>query len=102
MDQRLAAGFDVFHQAQYVNPYAEYATWTTGMNLRLGIPITDELTFQPNYSIYQSAITIPNTNSQPYGDCAVQRQSRLYVRSGTIRGSRRADSGRLNRQTPTA
>ena len=69
MDQRLAAGFDIFHQAQYVNPYAEYATWTTGVNLRLGIPITDEFTFQPNYSIYQSEIQIPNSNAQPYGDC---------------------------------
>ena len=39
------------------------------MNLRLGIPITDEFTFQPNYSIYQSQITIPNTTSQPYYDC---------------------------------
>jgi len=71
MDQRLAAGFDIFHQSQYVNPYAEYATWTTGVNLRLGVAVTDELTFQPNYSIYQSAISIPNTRSQPYGDCAV-------------------------------
>jgi outer membrane protein insertion porin family len=37
--------------------------------LRLGIPVTDELTFQPNYSIYGSKITIPNSSSQPYSDC---------------------------------
>ena len=35
--------------------WALYETWTTGVNLRLGIPVTDEFTFQPNYSIYQSA-----------------------------------------------
>ena len=38
-------------------------TWTTGATLRLGIPITDDLTFQPNYSLYESKITIPNTSA---------------------------------------
>ena len=69
LDQHLAAGFDVFHKEQDNNQYALYQTWTTGVNLRLGVPITDELTFQPNYSIYESQIIIPNTNSQPYNDC---------------------------------
>lgn len=68
-DQRLAAGFDIYHKAQLQNTYALYQTVTTGMNLRLGIPITDELTFQPNYSLYASQITIANTSSQPYNDC---------------------------------
>jgi outer membrane protein insertion porin family len=72
LDQRLAAGIDVFHKEQDVNPYAEYETWTTGVNLRLGVPITDEFTFQPNYSIYASQIVIPDSQSQPYGDCGPQ------------------------------
>jgi outer membrane protein insertion porin family len=69
LDQRLAAGFDVFHKATTQNQWALYETWTTGVNLRLGIPITDEITFQPNYSIYQSQIAIPNSSTQPYADC---------------------------------
>jgi len=69
LDQRLAAGIDIFHKEQDVNPFAEYETWTTGVNLRLGVPITNEFTFQPNYSIYQSKIIVPDTQSQPYGDC---------------------------------
>jgi outer membrane protein insertion porin family len=69
LDQRLAAGFDVFHKEQDQNVYALYQTWTTGVNLRLGIPITDEFTFQPNYSLYQSAISIPNDVGQPFNDC---------------------------------
>ena len=69
LDQRLAAGFDVYHKEQDENAYALYATWTTGVNLRLGIPVTDEFTFQPNYSIYQSAISIPNNTDQPFNDC---------------------------------
>ena len=39
------------------------------MNLRLGVPITNEFTFQPNYSIYQSQIKVPDSQSQPYDDC---------------------------------
>ena len=69
LDQHLAAGFDLFHKAQYQNQYALYETWTTGVNLRLGVPVTDEFTFQPNYSIYESQISLPNTSSQPYDDC---------------------------------
>jgi outer membrane protein insertion porin family len=69
LDQRLAAGFDLFHKATTQNEWALYETWTTGVNLRLGIPITDEFTFQPNYSIYESQIAIPNSSSEPYADC---------------------------------
>ncbi len=69
LGQRLAAGFDLYHQANFNNQYALYENWTTGGTLRLGIPITDDLTFQPNYSLYESKITIPNTASQPYDDC---------------------------------
>ncbi len=70
LGQRLAAGFDIYHQVQLQNQYALYQNWTTGATLRLGIPITDDLTFQPNYALYQSKITIPNTSSEPYNDCS--------------------------------
>src|SRR5271165_5601003 len=69
LGQRLAAGFDIYHQVNLLNQYALYQNWTTGGTLRLGIPITDDLTFQPNYALYESKITIPNTSSQPYDDC---------------------------------
>jgi outer membrane protein insertion porin family len=74
LDQHLAAGFDLFHKDQLNNQYALYATWTTGVNLRLGIPVTDEFTFQPNYSIYASQIQIPNTSDQPFNDCQAPGQ----------------------------
>ena len=69
LGQRLAAGFDLYHQVNNNNQFALYQNWTTGGTLRLGIPITDDLTFQPNYSLYELKITIPNTQSQPYDDC---------------------------------
>ena len=70
LGQRLAAGFDIYHQVNNNNKYALYENWTTGVTLRLGVPITDDLTFQPNYSLYESKITIPNTTSDPYDDCS--------------------------------
>jgi outer membrane protein insertion porin family len=74
LGQRLAAGFDLYHQVNYNNPYALYENWTTGGTLRLGIPVTDDLTFQPNYSLYESKIVIPNTTSAPYDDCSGPNQ----------------------------
>ena len=72
-DQRLAGGFDIYHKQQLQNTYALYQTNTTGINLRLGVPITEELTFQPNYSLYESQIVIANTSSQPYNDCSTTK-----------------------------
>ena len=70
MGYRLAAGFDLYQQVNLQNQYALYENSTTGGTLRLGVPITDDLTFQPNYALYASKITIPNTSSQPYDDCS--------------------------------
>ena len=75
LDQHLAAGFDLFHKQQLENQFALYETSTTGVNLRLGIPVTDELTFQPNYSIYEAQIQIPNTTNQPFDDCQPPNQT---------------------------
>jgi outer membrane protein insertion porin family len=71
LDQRIAAGFDIYHHQQDQTSYQLYQDWTTGGTLRLGFPITDELVFQPSYSLYATQIKIPNTKSQPYNDCSV-------------------------------
>jgi len=67
--QHIAAGIDLYHNEQDQNAFQTYQYWVNGVNLRLGFPITEALTFQPNYSIYQSKVVIPNTASQPYNDC---------------------------------
>ena len=82
LDQHLAAGFDLFHKQQLENQFALYETSTTGVNLRLGIPVTDELTFQPNYSIYEAQIQIPNTTNQPFADCQPPDQT-VFTPGGT-------------------
>ena len=69
LDTRIAAGFDVFAKESDNSQYSVYSTFVTGGTLRLGIPITDEFSIAPHYSIYNTNLQIPNTRSQPYNDC---------------------------------
>ena len=69
LGNRLAAGFDLFAKKSDVSAYSYYDNFVLGGTLRLGIPLTDEITFSPRYSAYQSTISIPNTSQYPYNDC---------------------------------
>ena len=70
LGRRLAAGFDLFAKKTDVSQYSFYDNFVLGGTLRLGIPVTDELTFSPRYSVYRSEISIPNSSSNPYNDCS--------------------------------
>jgi outer membrane protein insertion porin family len=70
LDRRLAAGFDLFAKKTDISQYSYYDNFIAGGTLRLGVPITDEVTFSPRYSIYRSQISIPNTAANPYNDCS--------------------------------
>jgi len=69
MDQRIAAGFDIFAKRTDVSQYSYYNNFVTGGTLRFGLPVTEEITFSPRYSIYRSEISIPNDPNHPYNDC---------------------------------
>ncbi len=69
LDTRIAAGFDLFAKQSDNTQYTDYRSFVTGGTLRLGIPITDEFSISPHYSIYNTRITIPNDSSNPYNDC---------------------------------
>jgi len=69
LDHRIAAGFDLFAKKSDVSQYSYYNNFVTGGTLRFGLPITDEITFSPRYSVYRSDITIPNDTNHPYYDC---------------------------------
>ncbi len=69
LGRRLAAGFDLFAKQTDVSQYSFYNNFVAGGTVRLGIPVTDEITFSPRYSIYRSEITIPNNANFPYNDC---------------------------------
>ncbi len=69
LGHRIAAGFDVFAKDSSVSPYMFYNNFMVGGTARFGLPITEEITFQPRYSIYSSRISIPDSSSFPYNDC---------------------------------
>ncbi|MBM3562045.1 MAG: outer membrane protein assembly factor BamA [Alphaproteobacteria bacterium] len=71
LDQRIAAGFDVFARRQDAYNYSIYSSTSIGGTVRFGIPITDEISFSPHYSVYQTTISIPNDKNRPYNDCLV-------------------------------
>ena len=53
-DTRIAAGFDLFAKQNDNTQYSDYKTFVTGGTLRLGVPITDEFSISPHYSIYNT------------------------------------------------
>ncbi len=70
LDNRMAAGFDLYSKISEASYFSYYSNWVTGGTLRLGIPLTDDLTIAPRYTLYNSRLSIPNTQSQPYNDCS--------------------------------
>jgi outer membrane protein insertion porin family len=68
-DQRMSGGFDLFARKSDAWTYSYYSQTSYGATLRVGLPITEEVTFQPHYSIYNTEISIPNDTSRPYNDC---------------------------------
>ena len=68
---RLAAGFDLFSKYSDQTKFARYENRTTGGQLRLGLPVTEEFGVTLRYSLYQQELKIPNDLKQPYNDCSV-------------------------------
>ncbi len=69
LGSRIAAGFDAYAKVSNVSRYTFYNNFIVGGTFRLGLPITEEITFSPRYSIYESRISIPNNGTRPYNDC---------------------------------
>ncbi len=53
---RMAGGIDLFAQQTLASTFTSYGTQSIGTNLRLGFALTEELSLQPHYSIYQQKI----------------------------------------------
>ena len=70
LDTRIAAGFDLYAKKNDTSRYAYYNSTILGGGLRFGIPITDELTLAPRYSLYSTYIHVPNDVKHPYDDCS--------------------------------
>jgi outer membrane protein insertion porin family len=68
---RLAAGFDLFTKYSDQTQYSRYENRTTGGQLRIGLPLTEESGITLRYSLYEQELKIPNTLRRPYNDCSV-------------------------------
>ncbi|WP_038362168.1 outer membrane protein assembly factor BamA [Bosea sp. 117] len=58
LDYRVAAGFDLYYQANSSTSYSPYDTDLAGGTLRLALPLTDELTLGLRYSLYRKEISV--------------------------------------------
>jgi outer membrane protein insertion porin family len=56
---RMAGGIDLYARQNESTSYISYDSTTIGTNLRLGFALTEELAFQPHYTIYRQEITLP-------------------------------------------
>ncbi len=66
---RIALGLDAFYNEQLPNQYIAYGTKVVGFSPRLGFQLTEQLSLQLRYSIYQQSINLPayldNCNNNP-------------------------------------
>ncbi len=62
---RMAGGIDLFARQTLATSYVSYNTQSIGTNLRLGFALSEEIAFQPHYSIYRQEITLPDQ----YNNC---------------------------------
>jgi outer membrane protein insertion porin family len=72
---RLAAGFDLFSKYSDQTQYARYENRTTGGQLRVGLPITENAGVTLRYSLYAQELKVPNTDQKPFNDCTVRLAS---------------------------
>ena len=77
---RMAGGIDLYARQNLANNYISYDTKTYGGKLRLGFQLTENLSFQPHYSLYRQEVSF-DTNPQ-YDNCVDTSAAAAY-RAGT-------------------
>jgi len=60
LDQRLAAGVDLFAKETLSNSYLSYGTESFGGSFKLGIALREDLALQLRYSLFTQRITLPS------------------------------------------
>jgi outer membrane protein insertion porin family len=58
--QRLAFGWDLFFKQTTASTYLSYLSKTIGGDLKLGVPITENISTQVRYTAYQQEISLPS------------------------------------------
>jgi outer membrane protein insertion porin family len=57
-DQRISGGIDLFARDTLASPYLSYGTASYGTNLKAGVPLREDLSFQGRYSVYWNQINL--------------------------------------------
>jgi outer membrane protein insertion porin family len=60
MGYRLGVGWDLYAKQTLASNYISYDSQTIGTGLRAGFQLSEELSFQARYNIYQQKITLPD------------------------------------------
>jgi len=60
LGERLALGMDIFAKETTTATFVSYTSSTIGGDIKLGIPITDNISSQVRYSAYQQEIKLPS------------------------------------------
>ena len=76
LDNRMAAGFDLYSKISEASYFSYYSNWVTGGTLRLGIPLTDDVSIAPRYTLYYTTLTIPIRKASRTTTAAIRNGSR--------------------------
>ena len=60
LDERIAAGIDLFAKQTLSNSYFSYGTESVGGSLKFGIPLREDFSVQLRYSLYTQSIQLPS------------------------------------------
>src|SRR6201986_4083049 len=58
LDQRLSGGIDLFARQTLSSPYLSYGSTSYGTNLKMGVPLREDVALQLRYSIYWTQINL--------------------------------------------
>jgi len=90
-DYRMAGGVSVFARQTLASSYQAYDDRIVGTNLHLGFGLSEEITLQTRYSIYQQKITLPdylnNCSSTTLATCYGDGEASLAVRKEMAQGA---------------
>ncbi|MGE0849089.1 MAG: outer membrane protein assembly factor BamA [Hyphomicrobiaceae bacterium] len=82
LDRNLAAGFDVFHKITTVSTYQPFAGRNSGVSLRLGFPLSENLWLTNSYTISNNEIS----DVQPGASRAIEEAKGEYWSSSVGSG----------------
>ena len=88
---RMSAGIDLFGKQSLTNTYQSYGSESYGARFQFGMPVTDELSQQMRYSIYNQSISLdPALNdcspANPAPGCYANGEASLPVKQAALNG----------------